>query len=506
MKASKPPRNKGQKANKIVRAQAPITRLTDPRLDFPDRASLRNAYIVASTDRSGSTYLCSLLWQTGVLGAPAEYWNFRSRPNAKPIGVQMIERLGGSSPADYLTKLLARRTSRNGVFGVKAHSFDFEEVVRQYPEILERLSPLTYIYIERKDKVAQAVSMAKAAQTGAWVSYAKLQRAGNLHYDKDLIAKCLGFLERQNQDWQRWFEANRIEPFVVTYENLAEDAEGVVRGIVELLGAENDEPQKVQNPKLEKQGDETNEEWAARFRRKRNADEPTPSKGSHVFDAYEDLRDTAARPIAGIRLRHRYDAIIGNNRALFKSANVLDIHCRDGRWTLAALDAGAAHVVAVENEDQSIETARHNLERLGTKSSTYELINSDIGPALRSFSPEAFDLVLCTEFSQLPDPHLFFNRLRRLRPRHVIIDSEMTGGKVPMVSFKLHKQEQSGPKAGRGSAIYAIPNHELIRVLCNYFGFKWRAVDWHDLGITNWTGVHDYEDGRRRTYVLEAND
>ena len=50
------------------------------------------------------------------------------------------------------------------------------------------------------------------------------------------------------------------------------------------------------------------------------------------------------------------------------------------------------------------------------KPSAYELINSDIGPALRSFSPEAFDLVLCAEFSQLPDPHLFFSRLRRLRP------------------------------------------------------------------------------------------
>ena len=67
-------------------AAAPIRRLTDSRLDLPGPVSLRKSYIVASTDRSGSTFLCSMLWRTGVLGAPAEYWNYRVRSEAKPIG------------------------------------------------------------------------------------------------------------------------------------------------------------------------------------------------------------------------------------------------------------------------------------------------------------------------------------------------------------------------------------------------------------------------------------
>ena len=57
-----------------------------PATGLSSSVPLRKSYIVASTDRSGSTFFCSLLWQTGVLGAPAEYWNFRSRPGAKPIG------------------------------------------------------------------------------------------------------------------------------------------------------------------------------------------------------------------------------------------------------------------------------------------------------------------------------------------------------------------------------------------------------------------------------------
>ena len=50
-----------------------------------------------------------------------------------------------------------------------------------------------------------------------------------------------------------------------------------------------------------------------------------------------------------MRQRHRYQVIVGRNRELFQNARVLDIHCGEGRWTLAALDAGASHVIAVEN-------------------------------------------------------------------------------------------------------------------------------------------------------------
>ena len=164
-------------------------------------------------------FLCSLLWRTGVLGAPAEYWNYRSRPGCK-ADRNSDDGASQRFVAGRLSqKLLACRTSKNGVFGVKAHSFDFKEAIRKFPKLLDLLAPVTYIYIQRQDKVAQAVSMAKAAQTGAWVARADANTE-NLNYDRDLIAKCLSFLERQDLDWRQWFETNHIEPFVVTYENL----------------------------------------------------------------------------------------------------------------------------------------------------------------------------------------------------------------------------------------------------------------------------------------------
>jgi hypothetical protein len=40
-------------------------------------------------------------------------------------------------------------------------------------------------------------------------------------------------------------------------------------------------------------------------------------------------------------------------------------------------------------------------------------------------------------------------------------------------------------------------------MLCVRFGFACHLVDWHGLGLANWVGVTDYENDRRRTYVLE---
>src|SRR5215472_13088957 len=94
----------GQQANDGDRNFVPpIRHMADRRLDFPSRVPLRTSYIVASSPRCGSTFFCKELWQTGVLGAPTEYINYRNRPTAKMIGYRMVERLNAATPAEYFT-------------------------------------------------------------------------------------------------------------------------------------------------------------------------------------------------------------------------------------------------------------------------------------------------------------------------------------------------------------------------------------------------------------------
>ena len=266
-----------------------------PDLDFPNRVPLRRSYIIASSYRCGSTFLCSELWKSGVLGAPSEYLNTDQASavitTPRETG-RMMGRLGVSTPEDYFTKLLECRTSRNGIFGMKAHFHHFEPALIWYPRMLEALAPITYIYINRRDKVAQAVSMAKAMQTHAWISFDEVT-GRTLRYDTDFVEQCAAELERQRLGWWRWFETSQITPFVVTYEDLIADTTGVVRSVVELMGAENDEPERVSLPAVEKQSDEINMEWRNRFGQEKKGAQESWSAGSENIetDAWTTMPD-----------------------------------------------------------------------------------------------------------------------------------------------------------------------------------------------------------------------
>jgi LPS sulfotransferase NodH len=493
----------------------PVRYVIDERLDLNHFGALRKSYIVASSYRSGSQYLCWRLWQTGLLGAPSEVLNPTSELRV------LMNRFKASSPADYIAKLIARRTSRNGVFGMKAHFHHFEAYQKEYPELLEVLAPTTYIYISRQDRIAQAVSMAKALQTDAWTSRMEEGPKPVMVYDREMIAHCLVDIEQQDVTWRRWFETHKVAPFHVTYDDLTADAAGVVRGIVERLGVENDERDEVDVPPAKKQADETNQEWIERFERETKAEgqrlkadagggENAPSsagaqaehsRDSHFLDRYSRVVKSIPAGAASatgfldqIRLRRRYDAIVARNSNLFENARVLDVMSAYGLWSLAALDAGAAHVVGIEAAPAPVEAARNTFNECGVDPQSYQFINSELFDAIQAFEPHSFDLILCQGFFEQCDALQFFHQMRRLRPRQVILDTGIILGEGPIVRFRLEIGEMLG-----------APNHPLIMFLCDAFDFRWRLTDWRMMGIADWTGVHDYERDQRRTYVLEQS-
>jgi LPS sulfotransferase NodH len=235
----------------------------DPRLDFPVLSSFAKSYVVASSYRSGSTYFCSLLWKTGVLGAPAEYLNTGDGRQLREV---MARRLQPTSPEDYFKKLLARRTSSNGVFGVKAHYHHFEQALTWCPSMLDLLSPVLYIYLTRHDHIAQAVSMAKAMQTDRWTSMDPEARAV-LRYDGSLIRRCLEDIHCQKIGWLRWFELNSVTPLVLNYEELIANTGDVVKKVMQFLKISQTGSCENHPPSVEKLGDRVNVEWAARFHR-----------------------------------------------------------------------------------------------------------------------------------------------------------------------------------------------------------------------------------------------
>ncbi len=484
----------------------------DRPFDFPGPIPLRKSYIIASTPRCGAAFLSTRLWATGVLGAPAEYFGYR-----KHVGTRMMERFKASSPADYLNKLLACRTSKNGVFGINAEFNDFEEALRRFPEMLSVLSPVTYIFVERSDQVVQAAFMAKSVQIDAQPATQRNRQAA-LQYDRDLISKWIGRIERQRIGWTRWFEANGIVPFVVDYEKLTGKPAAVVSSIVELLGVKSDTPQTARVALAEEPCDQMSVQWAARFEREiRNGIElrdvgaaktampkAAPAKGErappHIFDRYNAVEGTVLGPPAAERLRRRYEAVVARNRALLKNARVLDLRSGDGRWSYAAIEAGAAQVVGVESKQDAVEAATKAFKKIGVKPTAYRFVNAKLFAALRDFSPNTFDVVLCRDVST--DPHFFFKCLWRLRPKHVILDIRIDGRKESTAIFRMNKPEEADLKGKKQSgALVAIPSEALVKGLSDCFGFRCRAIDQRN--VAGEPAVGDRKGAQRRIYMLD---
>jgi len=233
------------------------TRLSDKDFDFHRVGEPKYFYFVASTERSGSTHLCTKFWQTGILGAPHEYFNFNNTM------LEMAARLGARSLNEYLRRLFEVRTSANGAFGAKMHWSHLQFL--QLAKILPEFPTAQWIFADRRDSVAQAVSFAKAVQTQQWTSLAEPQAGSS--YDFETVLSWYKQLMVDKESWRRFFESAEIQPVNVFYEDFIARPDAIIADIVGKFGFPTEPRSQVVLPEISRQGDETNFEWVVKFMR-----------------------------------------------------------------------------------------------------------------------------------------------------------------------------------------------------------------------------------------------
>lgn len=276
------------------------------------------SYLVCATPRSGSTLLCHELDQTGLAGHPQEYFEALRRsgvprrpheyfdPSRHPNIVErlafreMLEDPPAPNPLwhpetydQYLAWALQEGTTQNGVFGAKlmwGYLGDFSELLRgiegnagrSLPELLARAFPgLRYVQITREDKVRQAVSLWKAVQTQKWRREAGEEGPEPRAVEPVFSFRAINYLMRQltahDASWDAFFLGLGYEPLKVTYEELAESTDAVVRGVLDFLGIGAPLDLQIGAPRLSVQADAVSEEWVARVMEHLQAlEEPEP--------------------------------------------------------------------------------------------------------------------------------------------------------------------------------------------------------------------------------------
>jgi len=222
-----------------------------------ERSETRLSYMVCSIPRSGSSLLCELLTDTGLAGAPAEFFS--------PSRMDVLKQGWGVQTLDeYVRELLARKTSPNGVFGVKAHW-------SQYNAVFEGADPQTvlpsprFVFITRGDRLRQAVSWVRALQTRRFTAQDRSQAGRRPLYDREGITQKLRRIDREEKVWEKLFDRYGIVPHRVVYEDLVAAEEGTVRGVLGALGLDPPVDLRLVPPVHDRQADELSDEWVERY-------------------------------------------------------------------------------------------------------------------------------------------------------------------------------------------------------------------------------------------------
>ena len=112
----------------------------------------------------------------------------------------------------------------------------------------------------------QAVSLWKAVQTQAWRQEVKAGDgpAAEPVFSFRAINYLVRLLTAHDASWDAYFLGLGIEPLKVTYEELAEAPEPVVRRVLDALGIAAPQHLELDAPKLTVQADERSEDWVRR--------------------------------------------------------------------------------------------------------------------------------------------------------------------------------------------------------------------------------------------------
>jgi len=225
-----------------------------------DTRGLEQALLILSTPRCGSTLFCEALNNSHQLGVADEWLNYEYF-----VTWTLVLDLDHFDLQEYIN-WVARKTLRNtGVLVLHGHVGQVVAMGNDFDFGLQSLDFKRIVYLSRRDKIAQAVSLAKAASTNQFRSYEDATNIADLSLPAiaDALKNVAGF-----DMFARTHLRQHID-FEWAYEDFKHIGNGIVlpHKCYEIILKEfGGLPQLTYSPgALKKQGDDTNERAASRF-------------------------------------------------------------------------------------------------------------------------------------------------------------------------------------------------------------------------------------------------
>lgn len=230
------------------------------------------------------------------------------------------------------------------------------------------------------------------------------------------------------------------------------------------------------------------------------------------FDEHDRFLDTSAVYARPDRLNLRHQAIFAEHPEIYRGARVLDIASHDGRWSFAAIKAGATHVTGVEARRPGVRAARESFAHYGVPSEQYRFRKADIFRALERQEFQV-DVVLCLGFLYHTFRHTeLMSRIRDLNPTWLVVDSTVYQSEEPVFKLRTDRPKSPGhaaedPFGYAGRTMVARPSAPAIREMLDLYDFDLQAeTDWEKLlsDHPDAEGMGDYRTGARVTMFARS--
>ena len=194
---------------------------------FPD---LARSYTIAFTPRSGSNALCELLARN-CMGSPSEC--FQQPP---------VPQRGESGIGAFVS--VVNKHQSHHTFACKLghdHRARLDEYLRCHLPGYHRLDDILpghrWVWLLRKDKVLQSISLCRAETSGRWsATEPSKEIIGDLEYDFFHILSRLMIIQAGEYAWKVYFEESGIKPFIIFYEDFFWSVEPEFSKLIEHLG------------------------------------------------------------------------------------------------------------------------------------------------------------------------------------------------------------------------------------------------------------------------------
>lgn len=196
-------------------------------------------YVILAEPRTGSTLLCNILENLGILNHPDE------ANNNYELEFDIKKNIFKNTTPDVFFHDLLSKNRVNNISGFKfmiknlelygkTSNYTLKYLLNSFPKDTK------FIWIRRKNLLRQVISFLRAKKSNEWIAYkkdkkktAKEHKISNIEIDSTIIKWI-----KDNNNFEKVLKQNNINPLFIYYEDLIDNKKVTIKKILSFLNIE----------------------------------------------------------------------------------------------------------------------------------------------------------------------------------------------------------------------------------------------------------------------------